>query len=60
MKNKQTIFIIDDDEDIRDGLVMMLMSIGLQSRSFHSGTSFYTLLMKKCQAVSYWIFACLK
>lgn len=40
MKNKQIIFIIDDDEDILDGLAMMLTSIGLQSRSFHSGPSF--------------------
>ena len=40
MTNKQTVFIIDDDEGIRDGLEMLLESIGQESRSFASGNDF--------------------
>jgi two-component system response regulator FixJ len=40
MTNKQTVFIIDDDKGIRDGLEMLLESIGLESRSFASGSAF--------------------
>ncbi len=40
MANKQTVFIIDDDEGIRDGLEMLLESSGLESRSFASGSAF--------------------
>jgi two-component system response regulator FixJ len=40
MTNKQTVFIIDDDKGIRDGLEMLLESIGLESRSFASGNAF--------------------
>jgi two-component system response regulator FixJ len=40
INNKQTIYIIDDDEGIRDGLEMLLDSIGLHSHSFDSGTAF--------------------
>ncbi len=40
MTNKPTIFIIDDDEGIRDGLTMLLESIGQTCCSFDSATSF--------------------
>ena len=40
MTNKQTVFIIDDDEGIRDGLEMLLESMGQESRSFASGHDF--------------------
>jgi FixJ family two-component response regulator len=40
MTPKQTIFIIDDDEGIRDGLAMLLTSMGLHSHSFDSGNAF--------------------
>lgn len=40
MTNKQTVFIIDDDEGIRNGLAMLLESIGQESRSFASGNAF--------------------
>ena len=40
MTNKPTIFIIDDDEGIRDGLTMLLESIGQECCSFDSATSF--------------------
>ena len=40
MINKATVFIIDDDEGIRDGLEMLLESIGQESRSFPSGSAF--------------------
>tara|TARA_R110002167_G_scaffold124149_4_gene303458 strand:+ start:186 stop:800 length:615 start_codon:yes stop_codon:yes gene_type:complete len=40
MNNKQTVFIIDDDEGIRDGLSMLFESIGQQSQSFKSGNAF--------------------
>lgn len=40
MTPKQTIFIIDDDEGIRNGLVMLLGSIGLHTQSFDSGSAF--------------------
>jgi two-component system response regulator FixJ len=40
INNKQTTYIIDDDEGIRDGLEMLLDSIGLHSHSFDSGTAF--------------------
>jgi len=40
MKNKPTIFIIDDDEGIRDGLTMLLESIGQECCSFESGIAF--------------------
>lgn len=40
MTNKPTIFIIDDDEGIRDGLTMLLESIGQACCSFDSATSF--------------------
>ncbi|GAC17263.1 response regulator transcription factor [Paraglaciecola arctica] len=40
MNNKQTVYIIDDDEGIRDGLSMLFESIGQQSQSFKSGNAF--------------------
>lgn len=40
MAVKQNIFIIDDDEGIRDGLTMLLDSIGQASRAFNSGSAF--------------------
>lgn len=40
MNSKQTVFIIDDDEGIRDGLSMLFESIGQQSQSFESGNAF--------------------
>jgi FixJ family two-component response regulator len=40
MTNKPTVFIIDDDEDIREGLEMLLESIGQESCSFESGNAF--------------------
>jgi two-component system response regulator FixJ len=51
MTNKQTVFIIDDDKGIRDGLEMLLESIGLESRSFASGSAFldvYDVKMTGC------------
>jgi FixJ family two-component response regulator len=47
MTPKQTIFIIDDDEGIRDGLAMLLTSMGLQSRSFESGSAFLEAFNEK-------------
>ena len=40
MTNEQTVFIVDDDKGIRDGLEMLLESSGLESRSFASGSAF--------------------
>jgi FixJ family two-component response regulator len=40
MAIKQTIFIIDDNEGVRDGLTMLLDSIGQASRTFNSGSAF--------------------
>ncbi|WP_158770391.1 response regulator transcription factor [Paraglaciecola sp. L1A13] len=40
MKTKQTVYIIDDDEAVRDGLEMLLESVGLESRGFASGKAF--------------------
>jgi FixJ family two-component response regulator len=39
MTSKQTVFTIDD-EGIRDGLEMLLESMGQESRSFASGHDF--------------------
>jgi FixJ family two-component response regulator len=47
MTNKQTVFIIDDDEAIRDGLEMLLESIGQESRSFVSGNAFLDVYNNK-------------
>lgn len=36
----QTIFIVDDDEDVRDSLVELFGSLGLQAKSYESATGF--------------------
>ena len=36
----QTIFIVDDDEDVRDSLVELFESLGLPAKSYKSGASF--------------------
>ncbi len=40
MTNKQTVFIIDDDEGIREGLELLFESINLTAQSFRSGAAF--------------------
>jgi two-component system response regulator FixJ len=47
MTPRQTIFIIDDDEGIRDGLAMLLTSMGLHSCSFDSGSAFLKAFNEK-------------
>ncbi|NKB33883.1 MAG: response regulator [Pseudomonadales bacterium] len=36
----QTVFIVDDEEPIRDALEMLIMSVGLQVKSFDSAINF--------------------
>jgi FixJ family two-component response regulator len=33
----QTVYIIDDEQDVRDGLQMLLKSIGITAETFPSG-----------------------
>jgi FixJ family two-component response regulator len=40
MTNKQTVFIIDDDEGIREGLELLFESIDLNAQSFSSAAEF--------------------
>lgn len=40
MSDKQTVFIIDDDEGIREGLELLFESIDLNAQSFSSGSAF--------------------
>ncbi|MBU2876341.1 MULTISPECIES: response regulator transcription factor [Aliiglaciecola] len=40
MTDQQTVYIIDDDEAIRDGMEMLLASIGLNAKSFVNGQEF--------------------
>ena len=34
MKNEQTVFIVDDDEGVRDGLSLLLATVGQHSELF--------------------------
>jgi len=43
MTNKQTVFIIDDDEGIREGLELLFESINLNAQSFSSAAEFLTV-----------------
>jgi FixJ family two-component response regulator len=43
MTNKQTVFIIDDDEGIREGLELLFESIDLNAQSFSSAAEFLTV-----------------
>ena len=40
MSDKQSVFIIDDDEGVREGLAILLDSIGIDAQSFSSGSAF--------------------
>ncbi|KDC50731.1 response regulator transcription factor [Pseudoalteromonas sp. S3431] len=40
MSYKQSVFIIDDDEGVREGLAILLDSIGIDAQSFSSGSAF--------------------
>ena len=39
-ENKQTIFIVDDDEDVRDSLVELIESINLKTKAYESALHF--------------------
>jgi FixJ family two-component response regulator len=39
-EEQAAVFVIDDDEDLRDGLSNLLRSVGLQVRAFSSATDF--------------------
>lgn len=41
-KNRPTVFIVDDDEAIRDSLQMLLSSVGLESACYASAQGFLT------------------
>ena len=36
----QTVFIVDDDEDVRDSLVELFKSIGINAKCYESATKF--------------------
>jgi len=36
-----SVFVIDDDEDVRDALVCLLRALGIRARAFSSGTQFF-------------------
>lgn len=38
------VFVIDDDADVRDALLLLLRSEGLRARGFHSGADFFSRL----------------
>jgi two-component system response regulator FixJ len=40
MSEKSTVFIVDDDEAVRDSLSFLMQSVGLQTESFDSADSF--------------------
>ncbi|MEI8667974.1 response regulator [Pseudoalteromonas sp. B131b] len=40
MSYEQSVFIIDDDEGVREGLAILLDSIGIDAQSFSSGSAF--------------------
>ncbi len=39
-EEQQTVYIVDDDADVRDSLVELLESIGLQAKAFESASKF--------------------
>ncbi len=39
-RNKQTVFIVDDDEPVRDALRLLMKSVGHESETFASGDEF--------------------
>ena len=39
-RDEQTVFIVDDDEDVRDGLKELVESVGLQARVYDSAGAF--------------------
>src|SRR3990167_8455045 len=38
--SKQTVFVVDDDDAVRDSLAMLLRSVGLPVEAFSSGIAF--------------------
>ena len=40
MTSKSTVFIVDDDESLRDALLWLLESVGLSAKTFSSATDF--------------------
>ena len=40
MKNEQTVFIVDDDEGVRDGLSLLLATVGQHSELYESACDF--------------------
>lgn len=40
MNNEQTVFVVDDDEGIRDGLGLLLQSVGLSCELYNSAAAF--------------------
>lgn len=40
MENEVTVFIVDDDEEVRDALELLMQSIGLKAESYHSAQAY--------------------
>ena len=41
MNNSQTVFIVDDDEGVRDGLSLLLATVGQQCELYDCGQDFF-------------------
>ena len=40
MPNEVTVFIVDDDEEVRDALELLMQSIGLNAETYDSAQSY--------------------
>ncbi len=55
----QTVFVIDDDADVRDSLQWLLESVGLKVRTFEDALTFFlTRSMSSKVVVSSWTCVC--
>ena len=56
--DNQTVFIVDDDEDVRDSLVELLESIDLQTRTYANAQGFLDEFNTSQQVVYWQMCAC--
>ncbi|MCK5904880.1 MAG: response regulator, partial [Gammaproteobacteria bacterium] len=47
MPNEVTVFIVDDDEEVRDALELLMQSIGLNAETYDSAQSYLNTFDEK-------------
>ena len=47
-RDEPLVYVVDDDEAVRDSLTLLLKAVGLASQAFSSAADFLKLYLDKC------------